>query len=170
MRGHKKYPPSQLAGQVRFLYQMLSIKQSRMTSILSCFAAGSEASLSARWVHRSVLSAWTYGARIESAVVLRALQSIMTVSKAGKREPHSMRETVFEVQPTSSANCSWVSFRCFRMRWRLRPPALKSINRPPFSLHMPIMPIFARVIHFLMDICIRNVYTHSGYIRRRVMG
>ena len=141
-----------------------------MTSILSCFAAGSEASLSAKWVHRSVLSAWMYWARIESAVVLSALQSVMTVSRAGKSDPHSMRLIVLAVQPTNSANCSWVSFRCFRMRWRLRPPALKSINRPPFSLHIPIMPIFAHLIHFLMDIYIRDVYTYSSYMGRRIHG
>ena len=125
-----------------------------MASILSCFAVGSVPSLSARWFHRTILSAWIYWARIESALVLSALQRMMTVSKAGKRLPHSIRLMVLAVQPTNSASCSWVSLRCFRMRWIFRPPALKSNAHHPClsSKYMLIMPTCAHLYNFPMSI------------------
>ena len=143
-----------------------------MISILSCFAAGRVLSLSDKWVHRRPLSACIYWARMESALVLRALQRVMTVSRAGKSEPHSMRLMVLAVQPHSSASSSWVSLRCLRMRWIFRPPALKSnVHHPCLnSLYIHIMPIFAHLIHFLIDIYIRIMYTCGNYIRRWIRG
>ena len=109
---------------------------------------------------------------MESALVLRALQRAITVSRAGKRLPHSMRLMVLAVHPTNSASCSWVSLRCLRIFWRLRPPALNSnVHHPCLnSLYIHIMPIFAHLIHFLIDIYIRIMYTCGNYIRRWIRG
>ena len=51
-----------------------------------------------------------------------------------------------------------------------RPPALNSnVHHPRLnSKYMLIMPIFSYLIHFLIDICIRIVYTYGNYIRRWV--
>lgn len=141
-----------------------------MISILSCFAAGRVLSLSDKWVQRRPLSAWIYCARIESDVVFRALQMAITVSNAGKSEPHSILLMLLAVKPHISASSSCVSLRCFLRRWIFRPPALKStVHHPRLSLeYMLIMPSFAHLYHFLIDICIRIVYICGNYIRRWV--
>ncbi len=103
-------------------HQIVSMRQSRMVSILCCVSKSNPPSFSARGVHRIGVSFAMYAARIESAPVPRALQMSIKVGRAGISSPRSIREIELEATSVSSASCFWVILCSLRMCCIACPP------------------------------------------------